>query len=256
MGFDEEHHTAVQSAAKLIQSAHRGVVLTGAGISTPSGIPDFRSNSGLWKRYNPFEVASLSAFRYRPEKFFAWLRMIALEIESAEPNPAHIAIAQLETMGKINTVITQNVDSLHQRAGSQRVLEIHGTLQTATCIYCYTQFKTEGLIEAFLETGEIPFCPSCGGILKPDIILFEEQLPHLTWKKAQDACRQSDLMIVVGSSLEVMPVAGLPMLALEHGAPLILINKSQTYLDVRAQVLIYNDAAKILPEIMRLVAQE
>lgn len=256
MSFDQQLRTAIQSAASLIQTARSGVALTGAGISTPSGIPDFRSSNGLWTRFNPFEVASLSAFRYRPEKFFAWLRTIALEIKSANPNPAHIALADFEKLGKLSTIITQNVDGLHQQAGSKRVLEIHGSLQTATCIYCYTQYKTEGLIEAFLESGAIPLCPACGGVLKPDIILFEEQLPHMTWRKAQEACHRSDLMLVIGSSLEVMPVAGLPMLALEHDAPLILINETQTYLDVRADVAIYADAAQVLPEITRLLTKE
>jgi NAD-dependent deacetylase len=255
MGIDQEVRSAIEIAAKLIQSAKSGVVLTGAGISTPSGIPDFRSTSGLWKRYNPIEVASLSGFRYHPEKFYSWLRLIVLEIEQADPNPAHQAIAIFEALGKIKTVITQNVDGLHQRAGSSRVLEIHGTLHTATCIYCYTQYKSEGLIDAFLETGDPPRCPGCGGVLKPDIILFEEQLPHKTWQKALDACRQCDLMLVVGSSLEVMPVAGLPMHAIDRRAPLIVINKSSTYLDVRADVVIYDNAAVILPEISALLTR-
>lgn len=253
MGIDPEIRDAIRVAARLIQPIRNGVVLTGAGISTPSGIPDFRSTGGLWRRYNPSEVASLSAFRYRPDKFFAWLREIVLEIDSAEPNPAHQVIAHLESIGKIKTVITQNVDGLHQRAGSQRVLEIHGTLETATCIHCYTQYKTEGLIAAFLETGDPPLCPTCGGVLKPDIILFEEQLPHRAWQNAHDACRNCDLMMVVGSSLEVMPVAGLPMQAIERGAPLVVINKTPTYLDIRADVVIHQDAAIILPEIDALI---
>lgn len=246
-----EKQLAIEQAARLMRNARRGVVLSGAGISTPSGIPDFRSeDSGLWKRYNPLEVASLSAFRYRPENFFNWLREIVLEIKAAFPNPAHEALARLEDSGNILTIITQNVDGLHQRAGSRHVLEIHGTLQTATCIRCYQKYSTAGLLEAFLQTGTITRCPDCMGILKPDIILFEEQLPVRTWMKAQEACKQADLMIIIGSSLEVMPVAGLPMLALEHKAPLIIINKEGTYLDVRADYLFEDDVAEILPALV------
>lgn len=246
---EHKNQQAIETAAQLIIKSRRGVVLTGAGISTPSGIPDFRSTGGLWQRYDAFEVASLSAFRYQPENFFQWLRTIAVDIQRANPNPAHLALSKLEDAGHIRTIITQNVDGLHQRAGSRNVLEVHGTLLTATCIRCYRNYKAQGLIEPFLETGEIPHCTECGGILKPDIILFEEQLPYKTWATAENACRASDLFIVVGSSLEVMPVAGLPVLAVERGAPLVIINKSPTYLDIRADVVITGDAAEILPVI-------
>jgi len=243
----------IRRSAEIIRKAANGVVLTGAGISTPSGIPDVRSPTGLWKRYNPFEVASLSTFRYRPEKFFVWLREIAQEINVANPNPAHTAIVAMEQSGHLNTIITQNVDRLHQQAGSKHVLEIHGSLATSTCIRCYKQFDTLEFMSHFLETGEIPHCPDCGGILKPDIILFEEQLPIKTWLRAQEACRSCDLILVVGSSLEVLPVAGLPILALENDAPLLIINETDTYLDVRAEVTLEADAADVLPKIAELV---
>jgi NAD-dependent deacetylase len=248
---------AISRAARRVQEARHGVVLTGAGISTPSGIPDFRSQDhGLWRRFDPLQVASLSAFRYRPESFFGWLRSVILEIQSAYPNPAHHALASLEASGHIQTIVTQNVDGLHHRAGSKTVVEVHGTLRTATCIRCYTRFNSRGLIEPFLKDGAIPHCPDCGGILKPDIILFEEQLPVQSWMQAQDACRKADLMMVVGSSLEVLPVAGLPMLAVERGAPLIMINISSTYIDVRAEVILQGDVAEILPILAQEVAGE
>ncbi len=240
---------AIQQAAELINQARHGVILTGAGISTPSGIPDFRSTTGLWKRYNPLEVATLSAFRYRPENFFAWLREIARDIHGALPNPAHQAIFNLQQAGYIHTIVTQNVDGLHQAAGCSQVLEVHGTMTTATCIRCYQQFSTRGILDAFLSSGDIPRCQDCGGILKPDIILFEEQLPYQTWQKAQQACRGADLIVVAGSSLEVMPVAGLPLLSVENGAPLIVINQTPTYLDVRATTVIHHNVAEILPRI-------
>jgi NAD-dependent deacetylase len=247
----------IHCAAELLRSFKRGVALTGAGVSTPSGIPDFRSaGSGLWTRYDPFEVASLSAFRYHPEKFFAWIRSLALEMSQARPNPAHFALASLEQAGHILTVITQNIDGLHQKAGSRRVLEVHGSLQTLTCIGCFHQYSSDGVIEPYLETGEIPRCPDCRHILKPDVVLFEEQLPVRTWMQALEACRTCDVILVTGSSLEVMPVAGLPMQAIEHGACLILINQSSTYLDVRADVVLRGNVAEILPSIVAELTSE
>lgn len=241
---------AVRCAADILRDSKRTAVLTGAGISTPSGIPDFRSeNSGLWEQNDPFEVASLSAFRYNPERFFSWLRTLATGIHKAQPNAAHFAIAKLEKAGFIQTVVTQNIDGLHQRAGSENVLEVHGSIRTFTCTSCYAQIEGNGLSEAYIATGAIPVCPSCGSILKPDVVLFGEQLPVRQWMKAQEACKQCDLMIVAGSSLEVLPVAGLPMRALENGAHLIIINHSTTYLDVRADVVFHEDVAQILPRI-------
>lgn len=246
-----ERSQALQQAAAYFQKAKKAVILTGAGISTSSGIPDFRSTeSSIWKRFDPREVASLSAFRYNPENFFKWIRTLVIEIEEAYPNPAHMALAQLEKSGHILSIITQNVDGLHQRAGSQAVIEVHGSFRTATCIRCFHQFSTDGLIEPFIETGIIPYCPDCGGNLKPDVILFEEQLPYLPWTRAQEACKACDLMVVIGSSLEVMPVAGLPFLALERAVPLIIFNHTETYLDVRAQMCFKEDVAHILPLIV------
>ncbi len=244
----------IHCAADIIRSSKRGAVLTGAGISTPSGIPDFRSTeSGLWEKYDPFEVASLTSFRYHPEKFFDWIRPLALLMYGAQPNEAHFGITKLQQAGYIQTVITQNIDGLHQRAGSTNVLEVHGSMQTLTCIHCFHQVEGQGFIETFLKVGEIPHCPECGGILKPDLVLFGEQLPARTWLKAQEAARQCDLMIVAGSSLEVLPVAGLPMRALERGAHLILINKSRTYIDVRADVVFPEDVIDIVPRIVEEV---
>ncbi len=244
---------AIRKAAALLREARNGIALTGAGVSTPSGIPDFRSpESGLWKRYNPMEVASLRAFRYNPERFYAWLREIASGIRAAQPNPAHYALAALQQAGYIHTIITQNVDALHQRAGVRRVLEVHGTLETLTCTRCYHKFHAADYIEDYLENGNIPRCPDCGGVLKPDVILFEEQLPFLVWNQAQEAARTCDLILVAGSSLTVMPVAGLPVQALNNNARMIIINKAPTYIDVRADVVLRGDVAELLP----LLAEE
>lgn len=255
--LSSEIRLAIEVAARLIRHAGNGVVLTGAGISTPSGIPDFRSpGSGLWSRYNPMEVASLSAFRYQPEKFFTWFHPLAKKILLALPNPAHHALAILEKAGYLHTIITQNIDGLHQRAGSKQVLEVHGTLESLTCIGCYQTYLAENFISSYIDNSEPPRCSDCGQILKPDVILFEEQLPKQTWLKAQKACHECSIILVAGSSLEVTPVATLPLKALENHAKLIIINKSPTYLDPRAEVLIQGDVADILPLISELVVDD
>lgn len=244
---------AIEDAAELIRKAKRAVVLTGAGISTPSGIPDFRSEgTGLWSRDEPLEVASLRTFRTAPERFFEWFRPLAGRIYFAQPNAAHIALAQLEQAGYVKTIITQNIDTLHQKAGSTCVVETHGTLNTLTCTDCYQKYDADLFLKSFIEDGKIPKC-SCNGILKPDVILFGEQLPHAAWIQAQRAARQCDLMLVAGSSLEVLPVAGLPMQALDRGAHLIIVNNTATYVNVRADVVIMDDVASTLPEIAKRV---
>ncbi len=246
----------IRCAADIIRSSKRAVVLTGAGISTPSGISDFRSaNNGLWEKFDPFEVASLSSFRYNPVRFYEWMRSLAIGIHQAQPNPAHYGLARLEQAGYVQTIITQNIDALHHRAGSKNVLEIHGSMRTLSCTSCYRQVDSHGYLEAYLERGEIPYCTECGSILKPDMVLMGEQLPVKIWLKAQEVCKNCDLMIVVGSSLEVLPVAGLPMRALENGAHLILLNFSPTYVDVRADVVLHEDVAEVVPRIVREVLQ-
>lgn len=244
----------IRCASDIIRGSRKGVVLSGAGISTPSGIPDFRSpDSGLWEHYDPFQIASLLSFRYSPEKFYAWVHPLAVNISLAQPNPAHIGLARLQQAGFIQTIITQNIDGLHQRAGSKHVLEVHGSLQTLTCIGCYRKFDGQDYVQCYLEDHQVPHCPECGAILKPDLVLFGEQLPAMTWLQAQKASKTCDLMLIVGSSLEVLPAAGLPMRAVENGAHLIIINRSQTYLDVRADVVFHEDLAQILPNLVDAV---
>ncbi|HEY2979874.1 MAG TPA: NAD-dependent deacylase [Anaerolineales bacterium] len=240
--------TAIDSAADLLRASCRAVVLTGAGISTPSGIPDFRSEgTGLWSRDEPLAAASLATFRTAPEKFFDWFRPLATQIFTAQPNLAHRALADLEGAGHVHAVVTQNIDGLHQKAGSQHVIETHGTLRTLSCTQCYRQVRAEPYLQPFVELGQMPLCPACGALLKPDVILFGEQLPQASWLKAQRAARACDLMVVAGSSLEVLPVAGLPMQALDRGAHLIIINNSPTYLSIRADLNIMDDVAEALP---------
>jgi NAD-dependent deacetylase len=237
-------------AVDLIRKSHFTVVLTGAGISTPSGIPDFRTPQlGLWTRLDPMEVASLTAFRHDPEKFYQWLHPLAIKMHAAQPNPAHLALAKLQNAGYISVIITQNIDGLHTKAGSKDVLEVHGTLNTMTCTNCYQTYTADRFIKEYIDHCTIPYCEHCGSILKPDVILYDEQLPVKTWLKADEACGKCDLLLVAGTSLEVMPSAKLPLRALEHGAHLVIVNNAQTFMDVRAEAIIHADVAEILPRI-------
>lgn len=246
--------TNIEFAADLIRQSKHAVILTGAGISTPSGIPDFRSSgTGLWSRDEPLEVASLSTFRTKPSLFFEWFRPLARQMFEARPNSAHVALAELEKRGYVKSIITQNIDTLHQKSGSRTVIEMHGTMQTLTCTQCYHKVQAETHIALFVEQGEIPRCPQCAQVLKPDVILFGEQLPQAAWFMAQKEARNCDLMLVAGSSLEVLPVAGLPMQALDRGAHLIIINNTPTYLNIRADLSILDDVATVLPAITEKV---
>ena len=245
--------TQIEQATRLIVEAEYVVSLTGAGHSTPSGIPDFRSpESGLWAKYDPMTVASIISFRQHPEKFFEWVRPMIETLLTAKPNPAHKALADLETMGRMKAVITQNIDGLHQQAGSQRVLELHGHMREATCIRCYQLVSTGEFLLDFIDKGQVPRCLSCGGILKPNVILFGEQLPINVLSAAWQEIRACDLVLVAGSSLEVAPACDLPMTAVLRGAKGIIINYQPTGLDPMAHVVIHEDVAVVLPRIATL----
>jgi NAD-dependent deacetylase len=245
----------IQQAARLIAQARRMVAMTGAGISTPSGIPDFRSpDSGLWDHADPLEVASIFVFRHNPQRFYNWVRPLSLLLLEARPNPAHYALAELERAGKLKAVITQNIDNLHHKAGSQTVYELHGHLREVTCTKCYTVQDSAPAFAQFIADGRVPR-HHCGGVLKPNVILFGEQLPMREFVLAQMATKEADLMLVAGSSLEVAPASDLPELALPNKAKLIIINYQPTYLDSRADVLIRADVAEVLPRILEFVKE-
>jgi NAD-dependent deacetylase len=240
----------ITRAADLIRRSRCAVALTGAGISTPSGLPDFRSrDSGMWGKVDPIAVASIYGFRRNPEAFFNWIRPLAGLMRDARPNPAHHALARLEEMGHLKAIITQNVDMLHTRAGSREIYEVHGHLRSATCIQCYKPYPTEPFIDQLIDEGAVPRCAECGGILKPDVILFGEQLPIRVLHAAQRATREADVMLVAGSSLTVAPVSELPLLAVANGADLIVVNDETTYMDGQAAVVVHADVAEILPRI-------
>jgi NAD-dependent deacetylase len=239
---------AIAQAARILCGARRAVALTGAGISRPSGIPDFRSASGLWAQHDPAEVASLRSFQTNPQRFYDWFRPLLEHMLAAQPNPAHLALAELEQRATLHAVVTQNIDGLHQRAGSREVYELHGHLRSATCIACERQVPATPLIERMLR-GELPHCV-CGGVFKPDLVLFDEALPRGLFWLAQHAIETCDALIIAGTSLAVYPVSDMPLSALQRGAALIIINKDETYLDQRADVVLYEDVALALPAII------
>ncbi len=244
----------ISQAADIIKSSNKAVAFTGAGISTHSGIADFRSpESGLWNKYDPFEVASLTAFRNHPEKFFDWIRPLTEIAQAAQPNPGHIALAKMENAGYIQAVITQNIDGLHQKAGSKHVIELHGSAKSATCLSCGKKYPENWLPDDFISSKDLPHCEVCAGVLKPDVVLFEEMLPADAWREAQMLCEKADLVIVVGSSLEVYPANSLPETAIRRGARLIINTLTATHLDDYADLVIQADLVDTIPPISELV---
>lgn len=240
----------------IIREANHVVVLTGAGISVPSGIPDFRSEaSGLWTRDDPMVIASLTSFLKTPQKFYDWLRPLLNQQKSALPNSAHLALAELEKSGRLQALLTQNIDGLHQAAGSTNVIELHGGMGSLTCPSCQFSTDTGPYLEPLINHGSLPLCPNCGKVLKPDIVLFEEMLPEKAWFTAEQHCELADAFLVVGSSLSVTPVANLPLYALQHKARLIIITYSHTYLDQRADVVINEDVSHVLPLLVEEVVK-
>ncbi len=240
----------IAQAQEILQDATYVVALTGAGISTPSGIPDFRSpGSGVWENVDPMQVASMFSFTHTPQRFFDWIRPLTQLILNAQPNAAHDALAHMEKKGPLHSIITQNIDLLHSKAGSQTIYEVHGHLRDATCTGCQQITLLSPLLPAFIATGEMPLCPACGYLLKPNVILFGEILPADILQKAEQAAQQCDVMLVAGSALEVSPVGELPLLARQTGAKLIFVNFSETHLDDKADVVIHEDVADVLPQL-------
>lgn len=249
-----------QQAAMLLRGARRTAVLTGAGISTGSGIPDFRSRgTGVWEFENPLEVASIWSFRQQPQRFYRWIRPLARLMQKATPNPAHIGLARLEQAGLLHTTITQNIDDLHQQAGAQRVLHIHGRADEALCLGCGLRAGGRGFWQQVLAAADeeaVPVCQACQGVMKPDVVLFGEELPADVLCAAQEAALECDLMLVIGTSLEVMPAADLPLLAKRAGARLVLCNLSHTLVDRRADVVLREDVTVSIPRLAALALDE
>ena len=244
---------SIRRVADLIHSASSIVVLTGAGVSTPSGIPDFRSPfSGLWNTFDPMEVASIWGFHDNPEKFYRWFMPVARAIRAARPNAAHYALAALERLGKLDLLVTQNIDGLHQQAGSSAVVELHGDIRSARCLTCAEDTPSE-LIWARAERGEVVRCESCGGLLKPNAILFGEPLPYESLRQAQEASLRCDLMLAIGTSLEVEPASDLPHLARRRGSRIVIINRQPTVADSLAEVTVRGDIGSVLPQLLEML---
>ena len=228
--------------AELIESNQPCVALTGAGVSTESGIPDFRSAGGIWERFDPYEVASIDAFHRDPARVWEFYALRLDVLADAKPNAAHHALAQLERAGRVRAVVTQNVDLLHAAAGSRDVIEVHGTIARARCLRCGTVVEGEAL-RALLP---LPQCPSCGAVPKPDVVMFGELLPVGAFERAAELAREAALLLVVGSSLEVWPVAGLPEETLANGGKLAIVNRDPTAYDARAALVVHAAAGETL----------
>ncbi|MEA2022488.1 MAG: NAD-dependent deacylase, partial [Candidatus Caldatribacteriota bacterium] len=220
----------VNQIAELIRNSKNAVILTGAGVSTGSGIPDFRTpGKGLWEKINPYEVTSIDAFYENPQRFYYFYRPRIEMLSRVLPNPAHKAIAQLELMGFVKYLITQNIDHLHRKAGSKKIIKVHGTLDEAICTKCKKIISSTELLEKLnVSQKKIPRC-DCGGVFKPNVVLFGEMLPYLD--EAVNISCKADLMLVIGSSLQVSPVNLLPKYCLENSGKLIIINLMSTYFD-------------------------
>lgn len=242
----------LDAAAALLRAARRAVALTGAGVSTESGLPDFRSPGGIWASVDPMAIASRTALERRPREFYEFYRARLERLARAAPNPAHHALARLERVGRLHAVITQNVDGLHQAAGSRAVIELHGNLREAVCTRC-DWIGPIARIRGALDRGQVPRCERCGAVLKPNVVLFEDLMPQRPWEAAMQAARRCDLMLIVGSSLQVTPAASLPGEAHAGGARLVIVNREATPYDAAAAVTLRGEAGQILPAIVDAV---
>ena len=239
----------VEEVARLIRASNKIVALTGAGISVESGIPDFRSPGGLWTRFDPSIYATFESFVSDPGRFWSMAAELHPLLEGAKPNHAHLALGELERMGKCEVVITQNIDNLHQDAGSTDVLELHGTYRTGTCLTCgechqYDEIKQTGW------HGEVPSCKECGGVIKPDVILFGEPLDAPVLHRAVELASACDLMLVIGCGLEVFPAASLPTYARRNNATMVFVNISSTAFDDLADIILLGKAGETMPQVL------
>lgn len=242
----------IYQVAKLIKESKYAVVLTGAGVSTGSGIPDFRTpGKGIWEKVDPFKVTSITAFDENPQRFYHFYRPRIEMLSRVSPNPAHKAIAQFEEMSYVKCLITQNIDNLHQRAGSKKVIEVHGTLSEAVCRRCGKVISAELLAEKIDQNKDkVPYC-DCSGVFKPNVVLFGEMLPNLD--NAIFESMRADLMLVIGSSLQVSPVNMLPQYCLDRRGKLLIVNFMSTHLDHLAEVVVRVDVCKFLPAVVEFL---
>jgi NAD-dependent deacetylase len=237
-------------AAELIAGASKIVAFTGAGVSAESGIPTYRGEGGMWTQYDPSKYADYDYFMQDSSYYWSFFKDVRYRaLVASEPNPAHRAIARLEQLGKLDTVITQNIDGLHQAAGSTKVIELHGNTKVIGCLECFAEYDYETVHEQ-VQSEMPPTCQACGGMLKPKVVFFGESLPSGAMEQATAASVSADLMLVVGSTLAVFPAASLPILAKRSGAKLIIVNLGETAMDELADVFIDAKAGDVLPDIV------
>jgi NAD-dependent deacetylase len=242
--------SATEELAELIRDSESTVALTGAGVSVPSGIPDFRTPAkGLWEKVDPMSVATIEAFHRDTKGFWDFYRPRFHMLTDKQPNPAHEALAELERQGLLDAVITQNIDRLHRKAGSQRVVEVHGSIATASCTSCAANYPLEQ-VESLFDSDGVAACTCCAGKVKPDVVLFGELLPDSAITEAERLCAGAELLLCVGSSLEVYPVAGLPELTLARGGSLAIVTQSSTPYDAAAAVRLDGDVAEDLTAVL------
>jgi NAD-dependent deacetylase len=242
---------AVSQAAALLGRSRSGIAFTGAGVSVESGIPHFRGEGGLWTKFDPYKVAHIDTFRKDPSQY--WTYSLNHRRADAEPNPAHYALVELERLGHMRAVITQNTDGLHQKAGSSEVIELHGSSHEVVCLDCNARFLRDQ-VDGMNREHCPPSCPACGGqLLKPTVVLFGEALPMAALREAQALAMAADVVLIVGSSLQVYPAAGIPRLAREHGAELCIVNAEPTPFDDVAAAVIHGKAGEVLPDIVRRI---
>jgi NAD-dependent deacetylase len=255
---DSQTESLIERAAEMVASASNVVIFTGAGVSTESGIPDFRSPGGIWSQYQPIMFQDFMSSEDMRRESWRRGKETYRVFADAEPNAAHHAIVELERMGKLDCLITQNIDNLHQRAGSSTdmVIELHGTAMFIVCMECSKRWP-RAEIQEWLEDGvEIPYCDECGGIMKSATISFGQSMPEKETTEAQHRSRRSDVYIVAGSSLVVYPAADMPMLAKQSGADLIIINLGETPLDDYADVLIRSKAGETMKRLVERVKEK
>jgi NAD-dependent deacetylase len=249
--------STTEHLAGLVRSSISVVALTGAGISVPSGIPDFRSpGTGLWENVDPMEVAHIDAFRRDPARFWSFYRPRFGMLSDKEPNGAHEALAELERRELLDGVITQNIDRLHARAGSRRVVEVHGSIETGSCFDCGATFPLEEVVEGMVAEDGVARCSGCTGPVKPDVVLFGEMLPEAAMEEAYELAAGADLMLCVGSSLEVYPVAGLPAVTRRAGGRIAIVTKGPTPYDSDADVKLEGDVVEELEGLLEALGEK
>jgi NAD-dependent deacetylase len=242
----------VGQLAELIRTQQPCAVLTGAGVSTESGIPDFRSAGGLWTRVDPAEVATIDAFRRDPERVWQWYGPRIRALLAAEPNAGHHALAALEQLGLVRALVTQNIDTLHTRAGSSDVVEVHGSIRRAVCLRCGAPEPLASLLEQ-LDERPAPLCRSCGAVPKPDVVLFGELLPVAPMARAEQLAAEAGLLLVVGTTLEVWPVGGLPERTRAAGGAVAIVNRGPTAFDPSADLRLDGGAGEVLTAVLEVL---